>query len=330
MAMASMKPLATPRENFRARTSGQGFGSVYKPVLPAANDRSPSTPMEDQAYQDYLKSSGRVRPIRYLAPAIDSSGTADLRSRISGLDAILANPTTAPGMAEALSAIRANINAGVSNQQREIADQVARRGFGGMSGAGMPDMYGAALEGDRAFATGQADVLSKAIAEAMNNRSTLLGQLADSIANQNSLRQRSAEASAENARGWEDLRQRGQQSLMESILRRQQLAEDARQFNIGESNRSGLGFSRLDEDQYQFDTQQSAAAQALRDQLALERERAAEEQRRWDLTFRRTAPMRTGGFSGGGNSAAQPFAGSYTFARQRNPATRWYFTGNAA
>lgn len=292
----------------------------YVPTIPAVQQTT--SPL----YDAYLKGLAELKtpdlqPARggggsaFTAPAFQSA-QGDLRSRIGELDRVVANPTTAPGLAEALAALRGNINYGVNQQQQEIADQVARRGFGGFQGAGAPNMLGLAQEGNRAFATGQSDLLTRVISEALSNRTGLLGQLAQAMAEENSARLRSAEAAASDTRAGEgldvqaasennraalskfELQARIKQMEQQAILDQAMQAEKVRQFNISEGNAAGLGAAKLGEERYQFDTGLASALERERLTAELERERLAEERRQFNTLDRR---KRAGGsYTSGG------------------------------
>lgn len=284
---------------------------AYTPTIPTMQNTAP-------LYEPYLKklTSEKAPPVEtaprsarstFAAPTV-LSARGDLQSRIGQLDRVVANPTTAPGLAEALAALRGNVNAGVSQQQQEIADQVTRRGFGGFQAAGAPDMLGLAQEGNRAFATGQADLLTRVISEALSNRTGLLGQLAQAIAEENSVRQRAAEAQSTDRRAGEninlqataennraklsrfELQQRARQLEQQAILDQAAHAERIRQFNISEGNAAGLGAAKLGEERYQFDTGLQSALEREQLAAALERERLAEERRQFD-TLRYARPV---------------------------------------
>jgi hypothetical protein len=276
----------------------------YTPTIPSGQEGT------SPIYGEYLKGLAKLqtpglqsvsggRGKAFAAPALQSA-QGDLRSRIGELDRVVANPTTAPGLAEALAALRGNVNYGVNQQQQEIADQVARRGFGGFQGAGAPDMLGLAQEGNRAFATGQSDLLTRVISEALSNRTGLLGQLAQAMAEENSVKLRAAEASASDTRAGQnldvqaasennraalskfELQARIKQMEQQAILDQAMQAEKVRQFNISEGNAAGLGAAKLGEERYQFDTGLSSALERERLTAELERERLAEERRQFD------------------------------------------------
>jgi hypothetical protein len=322
------------------------FGrTAYTPTIPIMQNTAP-------IYEQYLKKltntqtptlekarggGGRA----FTAPNF-MSAQGDLRSRIEGLDRVVANPTTAPGLAEALAALRGNVNAGVSQQQQEIADQVTRRGFGGFQGAGAPDMLGLAQEGNRAFATGQSDLLTRVITEALGNRTGLLGQLAQALAEENSIRQRAAEAAATDTRAGEELdlraitennrgalsgfelKQRLMQMEQQAIIDQAMQAEKVRQFNIGEGNAAGLGAAKLGEERYQFDTGLQSALERERLAAQLERERRMEEQRQFDLLYKLKQPSASSGFASAGGDASygQPYGGGNGFPLRNFMASR--------
>ena len=114
-------------------------------------------------------------------------------------------------------------------------------------------MQGSAMEGVRAFSSAQAGLLAKAISEAIAGRGQLLGQLSDAIANENAIKERSAEASALDSRERAALQQRSTEAAARLTLERAMAAENARQFNITETNKSGFNRAQLDEGMFNSD-----------------------------------------------------------------------------